>query len=388
MKDGKLVVFICAGEASGDLHAAALMREMRRVYAPCEIEFVGFGGDAMAAEGARLLFHTDQTAVMGIIPVIKRLPFLLRMKRRLEKEILKLAPDVLLTVDYPGMNLRLAAFARSNGIRAVHMVCPQVWAWHRGRIPKVAAALDLLLCFFPFEPGLFADTPLKALFIGHPLVDRAAETRALPRAQLPWGNAKYRIALLPGSRAAEVKRLLPTMLEAAEIIRRKCGGDCSFVIPAASAGVERMIGRIVSTAPCRADLNVRVVAGSAREVMLQASCAAVASGTATLEASLMRCPTVLVYAVNAFTAVLARLLIKGVKWIGLANIIAGRQIMPELLQGDFTADSLAGKLLLYLTDASVRSAAEHGMDAVNAKLGEPGAAARAAVAIRDCINGV
>lgn len=378
-----LKVFICAGEPSGDLHAAALMESLRKAYAPREIQFVGFGGEAMAAGGAKLFFHTDQCAVMGIIPVLMRLPFLLGMKRRLQEEMLAFKPDMVLTVDYPGMNLRLAGFARAHGIPAVHMVCPQVWAWHRGRIPKIARMLDLLLCFFPFEPELFANTSLNAVFIGHPLVDRAAETRAAPAVRLPWEGARAKIALLPGSRASEIKRHLPVMLKAAGIIRRKLGGKCAFVIPAASAGAESRIREILGANDGAVSEDLHIVAGGARQVLLQASCAAVASGTATLEASLMRCPTVLVYAVNAFTALLARLLIKGVKWIGLANIIAGRQIMPELLQKDFTAEALAAKLLAYLTDAAVRADAERGMDLANGKLGGPGAADRAAQAIRD-----
>lgn len=387
MNSQKLVVFICAGEVSGDLHAAALMRSLRRSYAPREIEFVGFGGDAMRAEGARLLFHVDQTSVMGIIPVLMHLPFLLGMKRKIERAILECRPHMLLTVDYPGMNLRLAAFARAHGISTVHMVCPQVWAWHRSRIPKIAKVLDLLLCFFPFEPELFADTSLKAVFIGHPLVDRAAETRAAPRRELPWAGVGNRVALLPGSRASEIKRLLPVMLEAAQIVKRKLGGKVAFAIPAASDGAKALIRETIARHEKKGKLpEVQVVDGGAREVLLQASCAAVASGTATLEASLMRCPTVLVYAVNAFTAILARILIRGVKWIGLANIIAGRAVMPELLQGDFTAENLAGRLHAYLADAAVRASAERGMDFVNDRLGAPGAADRAAEVICDEIT--
>ena len=199
---------ICAGEVSGDMHAAALMRELReRLGRPAV--FRGFGGDAMAAEGAELLYHTDRTAIMGITPVIRNIFFLLGMMRRMRREILAWRPDLLLTVDYPGMNLRLARFAHARGIRTVHYICPQVWAWHRGRIPKIARFLDQLLCILPFEPELFEGTRLKAVFAGHPLVDRVAETRAAAAAALPWGaGAGQRVALLPGSRKSEITRIL------------------------------------------------------------------------------------------------------------------------------------------------------------------------------------
>lgn len=371
-----LKIFIGAGEASGDMHAAALMRALKAQLAPRGVVFRGFGGPAMREEGAELLFHTDQTAIMGITPVLKNLPFLLRMKRTLQREMLAWRPDLVLTVDYPGMNLRLAAFAKARGFRTAHYICPQVWAWHRGRIPKIAKTLDALLCIFPFEPPLFSATPLRPVFVGHPLVERAEETRQKPAPALPWGKGRHRVALLPGSRAGEIRRILPRMLAAAEMLSPKLAGGCAFVIPAASAGARREIEAVVGTR--FGHLKPAVVDGSARDVLAQAECAAVASGTATLEASLMRCPTVLVYAVSSLTYFLGRLLIHGVKFIGLANIIAGREVMPELIQGDFTADELATHLHAYLADASVRAEALRLLDRVNAKLGGPGASARAA----------
>ena len=287
-----LRILICAGEVSGDMHAAALMRALReRIAGP--IEFRGFGGDLMRAEGADILYHTDRIAIVGVTPVIRELPFLLGMRRRMTREILEWKPDLVLTVDYPGMNLRLAKFAHSHGFKTVHYICPQVWAWHRGRIPKIARMLDLLLCIFPFEPALFKDTPLKAVFTGHPLVDRATETRAETPAALPW-QGRYRVALLPGSRSGEITRILPRLLEAAAQLEQRLGGDCSFVIPAPTPKMRALGEAVAAAAPVRPQ-RLSFVDGQARQVMLQAQTAAVASGTATLESSLMRCPTVLVY---------------------------------------------------------------------------------------------
>ncbi len=376
MSETPLRILLCAGEVSGDMHAAALMRALRaRLRQP--LMFRGFGGDAMRAEGAELLYHTDRVALMGITPVLMNLPFLLGMMRRLRREILEWKPDLVLTVDYPGMNLRLAAFARAHGFKAAHYICPQVWAWHRGRIPKVARILDLLLCVFPFEPELFASTPLKAVFVGHPLVERAAETRAAPRAALPWQEAAHRVALLPGSRSGEITRILPRLLAAAARLERDLGGGCAFVIPAPTAAM-RALGERVAAETAERPQRLAFVDGQARQVLLQAHAAAVASGTATLEACLMRCPTVLVYAASPLTALVARLLVKGVRHLGLANIIAGREVMPELLQRDFTPERVAGQLRRYLTDSAARQAALADLDETLARLGAGGASDRAA----------
>ncbi len=370
-----LRVLICAGEVSGDMHAAALMRSLReRIAGP--VEFRGFGGDAMRAEGAELLYHTDRIAIMGITPVIRELPFLLGMIRHMKREMLAWQPDLVLTVDYPGMNLRLARFAHAHGLKTVHYICPQVWAWHRGRIPKIARMLDLLLCIFPFEPALFQATPLKALFAGHPLVDRAAETRAAPPAALPW-QGRHRVALLPGSRAGEITRILPRLLAAAALLEARLDNDCSFIIPAPTPRMRALGEAVAAAAPARPQ-RLAFIDGQARQVMLQARAAAVASGTATLEASLMRCPTVLVYAASRVTYLAARLLVKGVKHLGLANIIAGQEVMPELLQDDFTPERLADLLHRYLTDEPARTATLQALDATNARLGAGNASGRAA----------
>ena len=373
-----LKILICAGEVSGDMHAAALMHALREQLG-CPIAFRGFGGDAMRAEGAELLYHTDRIAIMGITPVIMNLPFLLGMMRHMKREILDWKPDLVLTVDYPGMNLRLAAFARNNGFKTVHYICPQVWAWHRGRIPKLARMLDLLLCILPFEPVLFKDTPLKAVFTGHPLVDRAAETFAAPPVSLPW-QGTHRIALLPGSRRSEITRILPRLLAAAALLEQRLDGACSFIIPAPTAKMRALGEATAAQAPAK-PRHLAFVDGQARHVMHQAHAAAVASGTATLEACLMRCPTVLVYTASRVTYWAARLLVKGVKFLGLANIIAGKEVMPELLQDDFTPERLADTLYRYITDSDARAQTLAALDETNALLGTGGASTRAATAI-------
>ncbi len=368
---------ILAGEPSGDLHAAALMRAMQAQW-PHPIEFRGMGGDAMRAAGAVLRYHTDQTAVMGIWEVVRHYGFFRRMMRDFEAELADWQPHLALTIDYPGFNLRFAARAHARGFTTVHYICPQVWAWHRSRIPRIATVLDHLITLFPFEPDLFRDTGLRVTFAGHPLVDRAGETWDEPAAALPWSATRH-IALLPGSRAAEITRILPDLLAAAAQLDRD-PGDCSVLIPTPTRAMRELAEQVAHRAPAK-PARLAFVDGQARQVLRQAHVAAVASGTATLEASLMRCPTVLVYRTSPPTYLLARLLVRGVRHLGLANIVAQREIMPELLQGQLTPTALAGHLRRLLTDEAARRTMIEAMEAVNGALGEGRAAERAAAAV-------
>jgi lipid-A-disaccharide synthase len=257
------------------------------------------------------------------------------------------------------------------------MVCPQVWAWHQGRIPKVAAALTKLLCFFPFEPKLFEGTGLDAKFIGHPLVKVVECETVETKSPDMCGCDGKTLALLPGSRMGEIQRILPRLLEALKLVVGK-GGDLKFrvCIPAANDAAEREIRRIVET--FKGLPSVEIQKGKARELLRIADCAAVASGTATLEAALVRCPTVLVYAVGPVLAWFARRVIKGVRHVGLANVVAEKcgfePPMPELLQEDFTPEAVARQLEAWFSDSAVRSAAAKRLDDAMAYLqadGEP-----------------
>ena len=279
-------------------------------------------------------------------------------------------PEAVVTVDYPGLNLKLAAYAKARGIPAVHVVCPQVWAWHQGRIPKVAAAITKLLCFFPFEPPLFKGTGLDAKFIGHPLVDVfAGEGRAPARPTEREGRAPARpqIAILPGSRIGEIQRILPRLLAALRLLDGKVQGGFEVIIPAANDKAYAEIKRQVGDNPPPTSCHIEIIRGRARDVLRQADCAAVASGTATLEAALARCPTVLVYAVSPLLAWFARRVIKGVRHIGLANVIAEKAgtppPMPELLQEAFTPEAVAAQLTEWLSDSTARTRAVAALDA-------------------------
>jgi len=378
MDKKELKIFICAGEVSGDMHGAWLM-EALRAKTKTPIIFRGFGGDRMREAGAEILYHTDQTAAIGITPVLVKLPFFLSMARHLKREMLTWKPDLVLTIDYTGMNLRLAEFAHNQGFRTCHYVCPQVWAWHQSRIPKIGRILDQLLCFFPFEPELFKGTPLRPQFIGHPLVDEVARTFAEPPPALPWKGAHH-IALLPGSRKSEITHLLPRMIETALLLESKLDGEVSFIIPTPTKKI-RAFAEAVAQASPRSPKNLAFVDGQARHVLRQAHAAIVASGTASLEACMMNCPTVVVYASNWLSAFIARRVITGIRFLGLANILAGREIMPELLQEAFTPERTAEIVHRLITDTPYREANIHDLTETANRLGEGQAVERAAEAI-------
>ena len=317
-------ILLLAGEESGVMYAERIAEAIREKRPAVEIRGYGDYG-----------FRTGDLAVMGLGQVLRRIFYFIGVKRTMERAIDEWRPDVVCTVDYPGLNLKLAAFAKRRGIRTVHVVCPQVWAWKKGRIPKIEAALDKLCCFFPFEPELFK--PGFAEFVGHPLVD---EMREEGRGKREEGQKI--LAILPGSRLGEIEKHLPTLLEAVETLQREIP-DLKIVIPAAN---DRAYAKISSLIPHPSSLCV--THGGARAALRDADAAVVASGTATLEAALAGCPTVLVYKVGWLFAFLARRFIKGIRHIGLANIIAekaGKQCpMPELLQEDFTAEKVLAVL--------------------------------------------
>jgi len=389
-------VLLLAGEQSGLFYAERIMREIRRAVPQEDVEFRGYGDYG---------FKTVDLAVMGLGPVLRKIFYFMRVARTMKRAIREWRPDVVATVDYPGMNLKLAAYAKDLGIPAVHVVCPQVWAWHRGRVPKIAAALTKLLCFLPFEPAIFPPTPgFKAMFIGHPLVDVFAEERGRSaceavQAARSAGAGKV-VALLPGSRRGEIERILPRLLAAAEILNGRIP-HLAFVIPAASERARRQIDAVLAATPIS---NVTCVDGGARDVLRASDAAAVASGTATLESALARVPTALVYATTPFFAWLLRYFVTGVRFAGLANIIAERCTyggkdppkrrpgegpgkggpMPELLQEDFTPEALAGLLEPWLSDQSARAAAVARLDEAMALLHSDGDAL--GIAAREIIS--
>ena len=379
----KIRILICAGEISGDMYGAAIVREMRAQSAT-PLEFYGFGGDLMKAQGVELYAHVSQTAVMGFWEVLRNIRFLMRLKRAIHGLLSTRRPDVVLTLDYPGFNLKLAADAKSRGIPAVHYVCPQVWAWRKGRIPKIARCLTKLITIFPFEPPLFEGTGLDAIFLGHPLADQVAETLSRPPAALPWGDGR-RMAIFPGSRHSEINRILPTQIAAAVLLEERLG-PCSFLIPAPTAEARAQLEEALAKIEHKPS-SLAVCDGNSREILRQSKAAVIKSGTSTLEGSMLLCPFVLVYRVSAASYRIMRSLVTGVSHVGLVNILAQKEVTKELLQQDATPEAIAYEIERLLTDAAARETMLAEMRAVNALVGKPGASARAAAAVLDLIGG-
>ena len=354
-------VMIVAGEQSGDQHAARLVRDLRAARGD-DVEFFGIGGDALRREGVRTVVDSQDMAVVGFFEVLARYPFFRRVFKRMARLLAEEKPDALLLVDYPGFNLRLAAKAHALGIPVLYYVSPQVWAWHRSRIPKMARILDLLMVIFPFEVDVFKNTGLKTVFVGHPLVESVKRTLAKPTSDLPWPAGRNRVAILPGSRREEIERVLPPMLDAARELRRR-DPSTAFLIPAAGPEIAELIeAQLAARAPA-ARAGVGLVTCQMREVVRQARAAMVCSGTATVETALLRCPMIVVYRTAPLTFWLGRRLIR-VNWIGMVNLVANRTLCPEFIQGDAQPAAMADALEPLVADTPARQAQLAGMDEV------------------------
>ncbi len=360
--------FIVAGETSGDLHAARLMQQLRAVWPDCE--FRGIGGPRMQALGLKSLAQLEDINVVGFWEVAKRYPFFRRLLRRCRAELEQGGCDAFIPVDYPGFNLRLAAAARKAGIPVLYYIAPQLWAWGEKRAAKLRAAVDLLMVVFPFEVEFFGRFGIEARFVGHPLLDvpafREGEGEAEREAEC--------IALLPGSRNQEVENNLPIMLEAAKLLQATMP-QLRFVV--AAAGRESSVhDRLIQAAA----VDVEITHDS-RALLKRAAAGMVKTGTSTLESALARMPFVMMYRTSALSYRIARRLIT-LPFISLVNIIAGKQVVRELIQDEARPDLLAEELRRLLGDSAARLTMLHEFDAVRAALGEGGAAARQAA---ECI---
>ncbi len=332
-------VAIVAGETSGDLLGADLIQALQRRLPDLQLE--GVSGPALRACGCHSLADMQELAVMGIAEVIGDLPRLLALRKRLLAHWLANPPDVFIGIDAPDFNLGLELKLKAAGVRTVHYVSPTVWAWRPKRVQKIAAAADLLLCLFPFEPDCYADVPIQATFVGHPFADQIKRVpdQAQCRAQLGL-NADARIlAILPGSRGGEVGQMAPVLVQTMQRLRRRLPGIV-FVIPAANAKVRTLIEGHLAAAGLQSE--VRMFDGHMREVVRAADAALVTSGTATLETMLLGTPFVVAYKASPFTEWLLRGLgLLKIEHVALPNILAGRAVAQELLQSEAQPDNLS-----------------------------------------------
>ncbi len=328
-----------AGESSGDLLGSRVIAALRKHFPDHDLHFEGIGGEAMQQAGFSSLYPMERLAVMGLVEPLGRLPELLRIRRSLVTRWLAQPPAFFLAIDAPDFNLGLARRLRAGGLRTAQLVSPTVWAWRPRRIHKVARSVDSLLCLFPFEPALYDDVELCTHFVGHPLVQELAEVpdRAAARRDLGIAPEDPVVALLPGSRRSEVAQLGRVLIDAGRLLQSR-NPRRALLMPAANNERFEQCRELLKDAGAESD--VQLLAGQSRKAMIAADVVVLASGTASLEAMLLRRPMVIAYRVAPISwALMSRLAVT--PYVGLPNILAQRQLVPELLQDELSAPALA-----------------------------------------------
>jgi lipid-A-disaccharide synthase len=365
-------IMIVAGEASGDMHGAGLVREMLKI--DPALNFYGIGGNKLQEAGVKLLANASTMAVVGLTEVISKLRSILKIMNMMKKSLDEYRPELVILIDYPDFNLFLAKAARKRGIKVFYYISPQVWAWRKSRIGQIKKTVSKMAVILPFEVGTYNQKGFLVNYVGHPLLDlmKPSYSQQESRRMSGLAESKTTIGLLPGSRVAEVKKLLPEIMRAVEILARRIP-NVQFVLPLADMLDEKIVAEITS----RFSVKVQVIAGHTYEAISCADLAIVASGTATLETALLGVPMIIIYKISPLSYFVGKLFIR-IKNIGLVNIIAGKTIVPELIQGKANAQSIASEAIDILTSVERKKEMINELAAIRAKLGKPGAAIRAA----------
>ena len=368
-------IALCAGETSGDQLGAGLIDELRTRFP--DAEFAGIGGDGMRAAGLDAWFDASELAVMGLAEVLAHLPRLLTLRKAFRQRVLAFQPDVFIGIDAPDFNLGVERWLKQRGVRTVHYVSPSVWAWRQARAAKIGASADRVLCLFPMEPPIYARHGVDAVFVGHPLADAIPlqPDRMAARVALGEAGDVPVLALLPGSRLSEIERMLPIFLDAASRLARDIIG-LRVLVPAANAQCRAAIQRITGDAP-----QLRILDGQAQRAMIASNVVLLASGTAALQAMLCKRPMVVGHRISPLTHAIVRLfgLLKSAH-VSLPNVLAGKPLVPELLQDACTAANLHEALLRWFCDAGAVAALQPEFLAIHATLRRD-ASARAAEAV-------
>jgi lipid-A-disaccharide synthase len=371
-------VMIVAGEASGDLHGSGVVRALKKRQPA--IEVYGIGGDKMREAGMELIFHIRQTSVMGIWEVLGHLPFIRRVFRRMDEVLHSRRPDVVILIDYPGFNLKFARLAKQLGVRVIYYISPQVWAWGKKRVMDIKCVIDKMLVVFPFEVEIYRKAGVSVEFVGHPLLDAIRLPKQDNRSQFCRTHGldenKKIVALFPGSRTLEVTRLSPTMAKVGSELKKRLGVEIGVGV---AAGMPiRLYDKY------RTPDEMKLVMDDTYNLMRYADLAIVKSGTATLEIAYFGTPMIVVYKTSIITYLVYRALMLDVKHIGMANIIAGKQIVPELIQARATVKNIVSEAARLLGDEKLRNETRAELMKVIGQLGTPGASERVAEAV---ING-
>ena len=365
-------IMIVAGEASGDMHGANVVKEALRL--DKGLSFFGIGGVRMREAGVETVVDSAGMAVVGLVEVVAHFDVIYRAYSTLKSIIATDPPDLVILIDYPDFNLRIARLAKRAGIKVLYYISPQVWAWRVGRVKKIARLVDRMAVVFPFEVPFYEKEKVPVTFVGHPLVDvvQSAHTRDGALTAFGLDPEKKTIGLFPGSRKGEIKHLLPVIIESAKLLRERFP-DVQFLLPLAVSLQKSDIAPHLE----KANLPVKVIQGQGYEVMRACDAIITVSGTVTLEIALIGTPLVIIYRVSPFTYSIGRHLVR-VDHIGLCNIVAGKRIVRELVQHDCEPETIAGETERMLTDAGYSAAMKHELEMVKEKLGEGGCSGRVA----------
>lgn len=376
-------IAMVAGEASGDLLASHLIRALRR-HLP-EVEFYGIGGPKMQREGFHALCPSERLAVHGYVDALKRYRELSSIRRGLLADMLKRPPDAFIGVDAPDFNLWLEERMKRAGVPAIHFVSPSIWAWRAGRLERIVRSVTHMLCLFPFEPALYRGRSIGVTYVGHPFADELPlhPDRETIREQLALPAEQPIIALLPGSRQSEVRNLAPVFIETAKLMLEQ-RPEVRFIVPLATRETRQLFEQALHDAGA-SELPIRMLFGHAVEAMTAADAVLVASGTACLEAALLKRPMVITYRMGKWQYRLMKRMAY-LPWVGLPNILCGEELVPELLQDDATPDKLAAALESWLDDVEGRRALEARFMALHLELRQ-GTAEKAAAAILPYLSG-
>lgn len=365
-------IVIIAGEASGDLHASSLIRELKKINS--NLEIFGIGGDRMRREGVELIFHIDKLSFMGFFEVIKKLNFIRGVMKKMTLMIETRRPHLALLIDYPGFNLRFAKKVKNLGIPVVYYISPQVWAWGGNRVKKMRNLIDQMVVIFPFEKEIYEKFDIECEFVGHPLLEVTRPILSLEDFQKKFGIRKNDVVvgLLPGSRWQEVEKILPIMFESSKLLKTRIKNLKVLLGLAPTIKKEKMEDLLT-----QAGFGANIVENLTYDLMKHADLLLITSGSATLECAILGTPFLVLYKTSLWTYLLAKSLIS-IPDIALANVVAGRRIVPEFIQNRAVPNQIAEEMYGILTDRERYKAIENELKKVKQKLGEEGASKKAA----------
>lgn len=373
-------VLIVAGEASGDHHAARLVEELHQI--DPSVHFAGIGGERMKKAGVEILVDSADMAVVGLVEVLANYRFLKSVLDQMRDELRQRRPDMLILVDYPDFNLRLAKTAKELGIKVLYYISPQIWAWRQKRVFKIKKLVDMMAVVFPFEVPFYEQAGVPVRFVGHPLVDEVRSKLSHEQAEQEFGLDSSRpvLGLFPGSRRSEIKRLLPIVLESAALVHKQ-RPDVQFILPRASTLSEEFLTPYLS----ETDLDIHVIPGRSYDVTRACDAIVSASGTATLEIALMQVPLVVIYKIASLSYRIVSRMLK-IDHVALCNIVAGERVVPELIQHDATPQRISHAALELLTNNDKAAAMRQHQEVVREKLGGSGGSRNVAELALELLN--